>query len=85
MIIYLIEHIFPVSADLSFETNDTSEVTAERLNFFLTSFLYSPQIDADPEASWTFRWDNQEDMDTVANQLVGLFNALMQSPEYQLM
>jgi len=54
------------------------------LNYFLTAFLKSPQIDPDPEASWTFRWNNPVDMEVVKKQLESLFNALMQSPEYQL-
>ncbi|HEY5824017.1 MAG TPA: hypothetical protein VIT44_06625, partial [Cyclobacteriaceae bacterium] len=64
--------------------DDTAGLTAERMNYFLTAFLKSPQIDADPEASWTFRWGNQVDNEVVVNQLQSLFNAMMQSPEYQL-
>ena len=50
----------------------------------LTAFLKSPQIDADPEGSWTFRWNNPVDMEVVRKQLESLFNAMLQSPEYQL-
>lgn len=84
LIIALAEYFLPVSGNLSFDA-DTSELTADRLNYFLTAFLFSPQIDADPEAAWTTRWDNNEDPETLANQAVSLFNAMLQSPEYQLM
>jgi len=54
------------------------------MNYFLTAFLKSPQIDADPEGAWAFRWNNPVDMEVVRRQLENLFNALLQSPEYQL-
>lgn len=85
LIIALASYFLPVSEHLSFESPENGELTGERLNFFLNSFLYSPQIDNDPEASWTYRWDNREDTETMANQLVNLINAMLQSPEYQLM
>ncbi|MEQ8470862.1 MAG: DUF1800 family protein [Marinoscillum sp.] len=85
LIITFIEYFLPMSEGLSFSDPSSSELTAERLSYFMNAFLYSPQIDMDPEASWTFRWDNNEDTETMANQLVNLFNAILQSPEYQLM
>ncbi|WP_420317696.1 DUF1800 domain-containing protein [Ekhidna sp.] len=85
LIIAIAEYFLPTTENLSFDTPDVGELTVERLNYFLSAFLFSPQIDPDPEASWTFRWDNGIDMDTVRNQLTGLFNAMLQSPEYQLM
>lgn len=85
LIIALAGYFLPVNENLSFDANTTGELTSERLHFFLNSFLYSPQIDSDPEASWTYRWDNQEDTETMANQLVNLLNAMLQTPEYQLM
>jgi hypothetical protein len=76
----------PVNENLTYTTGaDTnSGLTAARMNYFLTAFIKSPQIDADPEAAWTSRWNNNLDPDTVQNQLKSLFNAMMQSPEYQL-
>lgn len=85
LIIAISEYLLPTSDDLTFDTPDVGELTVERLNFFLTAFLFDPQFDADPEAAWTNRWTNGIDMDTVRNQLVNLFNAMLQSPEYQLM
>ncbi len=85
LVIAVAEYFLPTSENLTFDTPDIGELTVERLNYFLTAFLFSPQIDPDPEAAWTNRWTNGIDMDTVRNQLTNLFNAMLQSPEYQLM
>lgn len=85
LIIAIAEYLLPTAENLTFDTPDVGELTVERLNYFLTAFLFSPQFDADPEAAWTNRWTNGIDMDTVRNQLTNLFNAMLQSPEYQLM
>lgn len=86
LIIELAKYLLPMSENLTFDPNldDASGLTAERLNYFLTAFLKSPQIDADPEAAWAFRWNNPVDMEVVRRQLENLFNAMLQSPEYQL-
>ncbi|MFY0598945.1 MAG: DUF1800 family protein [Cyclobacteriaceae bacterium] len=83
LVIALTKNFLPVSGVVSFDDPATSELTEERLNYFLTTFL--GDIDVDPEASWTFRWDNEDDVETMTMQLVNLMNALLQSPEYQLM
>ncbi len=85
LIIAVSEYFLPTAEGLTFDTPDVGELTVERLNYFLTAFLFSPQIDADPEGAWTFRWMNGVDDEVVANQLTSLFNAILQSPEYQLM
>lgn len=79
--------LFPVPDNLTFDPagDDLSGLTAERLNYFLFAFLYSPQLDSDPEAAWTERWTNLSDPEVTRRQLENLFNALMQSPEYQLL
>jgi uncharacterized protein (DUF1800 family) len=86
LIIELAKYLLPLSDNLTFDTatDDNSGLTAERLNYFLTAFLKSPQIDGDPEGAWTFRWNNPVDMEVVRRQLENLFNAMLQSPEYQL-
>ncbi len=86
LIVELAKYLLPVNENLTYTTGaDTnSGLTAARMNYFLTAFIKSPQIDADPEAAWTNRWNNNLDPDTVQNQLKSLFNAMMQSPEYQL-
>lgn len=86
LIIELAKYFLPLADNLTFDTatDDNAGLTAERLNYFLTAFLKSPQIDADPEGAWTFRWNNPVDMEVVRRQLENLFNAMLQSPEYQL-
>jgi hypothetical protein len=86
LIVELAKYLLPLSDNLTFDTatDDNAGLTAERLNYFLTAFLKSPQIDADPEGAWTFRWNNPVDMEVVRRQLENLFNAMLQSPEYQL-
>lgn len=86
LIIELAKYFLPQAENLTFDPalDDNAGLTAERMNYFLTAFLKSPQLDADPEAAWTFRWNNPVDMEVVRRQLENLFNALLQSPEYQL-
>lgn len=86
LIIELAKYFLPLADNLTFDTaaDANAGLTAERLNYFLTAFLKSPQIDADPEGAWTFRWNNPVDMEVVRRQLENLFNAMLQSPEYQL-
>lgn len=85
LIIAISEYLLPTAENLTFDTPDVGELTVERLNYFLSAFLFSPQIDPDPEAAWTNRWTNGIGQETVRNQLSNLFNAMLQSPEYQLM
>jgi hypothetical protein len=85
LVIALAGYFLPMSENLTFDANATNEITVERLNFFMNAFLFRPQIDPDPEASWTFRWQNGVDTEVISNQLTNLLNAMLQSPEYQLM
>ena len=64
---------------------DASGLTAERLNYFLVTFLSDIHPPGTEQAEWTNRWTNRIGMDTVRGQLENLFNAMLQSPEYQLM
>jgi hypothetical protein len=84
LVLELCKYFLPVTDNLTFDTNtdDTASITAERLNYFLTTFL--SDIDPDPEAAWTDRWTNNVGMNTVAEQLERLFNVMLQTPEYQL-
>ena len=72
------KHVFDADMD------DTATITAERMNCFLFAFLFDPQIDADPEGAWNFRWNTPVDDEVITRQLESLLNAIMQSPEYQL-
>jgi len=82
-IIAVASYFLPNSDNLSF-VSEGGELTTERLNYFKTA-MFEFAIDADPEAAWTNRWDNDLDANTRANQIIDLFNAMLQSPEYQLM
>ncbi|MBI1767633.1 MAG: DUF1800 family protein [Bacteroidetes bacterium] len=87
LIIALAQYLLPLNDNLTYTTgaDANSGLTAARMNYFLTAFLKSPQIDADPEGMWTFRWNSTGyEMEVVQRQLEFLFNAMMQSPEYQL-
>jgi len=87
LIMALAKYLLPLNDNLTFTVGaDTnSGLTAARMNYFFTAFLLSPQLDADPEGMWTFRWNsNGYEMEVMQRQLELLFNAMMQSPEYQL-
>ena len=87
LIMAFIQYLYPVHFNLTFDpaADDNSGVTAERLNYFMQAFLFEPQIDADPEAEWTNRWNGNFEMLVIQGQLEKLANALLQTPEYQLM
>jgi uncharacterized protein (DUF1800 family) len=83
------QYIFPVSDEnLTFDdaADDTSTLTAIRLNYFKQRFLQGLAGGSlTQEAYWTQRWDeNPLDPYDLRAQLEFLFNAMMQSPEYQL-
>lgn len=84
LVIELANYLLPLTDNLTFDTNAdaTATLTAERLNYFLVTFL--SDIDTDPEAEWTNRYTNQIGITTMEGQLRNLFNAMLQSPEYQL-
>ncbi len=78
LIIALAHYHLPVADNLSFdEAATTSPLTHRRLNYFLNRFLQ----DFD-EAYWTTRWN--ERAGDLREQLEFLFNAMLQTPEYQL-
>jgi uncharacterized protein (DUF1800 family) len=79
LITELAKYLLPVSDNLTFDENadDASALTAARLNYFKGRFLQ--EFD---EAYWTQRWTlGAADL---GYQLEYLFNAMLQSPEYQL-
>lgn len=84
LVIELCRYFLPISENLTFDAaaDDNAGITAERLNYFHTVFLSN--IDPDPEAAWTLRWTTGVGIATATEQLQQLFNALLQSPEYQL-
>lgn len=84
LVIELCRYFLPVSENLTFDAaaDDDAGITTERLNYFHDIFLSN--IDPDPEAAWTQRWTSGVGIATVTEQLQQLFNAMLQSPEYQL-
>ena len=79
LIIALAQTLLPMAENLTFDedADDNSALTARRLNYFKERFLQ--QFD---EAYWTDRWNNGAG--DLRDQLEFLFNAMLQSPEYQL-
>lgn len=79
LVMALAEYLLPVTDNLTFDdaADDTSGLTAQRVNYFKERFLQTFD-----EAYWTTRWN--ENAGDLRDQLEFLFNALMQSPEYQL-
>ncbi|MFT6035111.1 MAG: hypothetical protein ACI9XJ_000681 [Marivirga sp.] len=77
------KHFLPLTSVISF-TDDGNELTTDRLTYFLNAFLLSFEIDEQPKETWTFRWTNKVDRETISRQLIDLFNSVLQSPEYQL-
>jgi uncharacterized protein (DUF1800 family) len=79
LIIALAQTLLPMAENLTFDegSDDYSALTARRLNYFKERFLQ--EFD---EAYWTNRWNNGAG--DLRDQLAFLFNAMLQSPEYQL-
>lgn len=79
LIIAVAQYLLPVTENLTFNDPDgtVSPLTQRRLNYFLERFLQ----DFD-EAYWTTRWN--EGVGDLRDQLEFLFNAMLQTPEYQL-
>lgn len=79
LVIELARYLLPLSDNLTFDdtSDDNASLTAQRLNYFKDRFLQ--QFD---EAYWTTRW--QQSAPDLREQLEFLFNAMLQSPEYQL-
>ncbi|MDH4297484.1 MAG: DUF1800 domain-containing protein, partial [Cyclobacteriaceae bacterium] len=79
LVIELAKYLLPVTDNLTYDdaADDTSGLTAPRITYFLERFLQTFD-----EAYWTTRWN--AGAGDLRDQLEYLFNALMQSPEYQL-
>ncbi|MBV6645608.1 MAG: DUF1800 family protein [Cyclobacteriaceae bacterium] len=85
LITELISYFFPVADDLDFN-NPTGEITPERLNFFYQEFLLQEGLGDVGEEAWDQLWDGANfNADIASERLSFLFNALLQTPEYQLM
>ena len=79
LVMMVADYILPVTDNLTYDdaADDLSGLTSRRLNYFKERFLQTFD-----EAYWTTRWN--EGAGDLRDQLEYLFNAMMQSPEYQL-
>lgn len=86
LVIDLASFVLPLTENLTFDTaqDETllSTLRSERLMYFRDKFL--DIIDPDPETAWTNRYTTQTGLATMEGQLLNLFDAMLQSPEYQL-
>jgi hypothetical protein len=79
LVIEVCKYLLPLTDDLTYDdaADDNSGLTSLRLNYFRVRFQQTFS-----NAYWTQRW-NENAVD-LRDQLEYLFNAIMQSPEYQL-
>lgn len=86
LVIDVASFVLPLTENLTFDTTvdetQKATLTSERLLYFKNKFLGI--ADPDPEAAWTNRYTTPIGEDTMQGQLRDLFNAMLQSPEYQL-
>lgn len=84
LVIELASFVLPHTENLTFDTalDDAATLRSERLLHFLDRFMSGLTDDA--EDVWAANYPTQTMQDTMEGQLHGLFNAMLQSPEYQL-
>jgi hypothetical protein len=81
LIVTLAAHFFPMADNLKFENSDSLEtLTIPRMIYFRDRFLQG--LTTTPEQYWADRWS--ENSSELPMWLAYLFNAMLQSPEYQL-
>lgn len=81
LIIAVAQYFFPMADNLKFTTTDSTEtLTIPRMVYFKNRFLQG--LTTDPESYWADRWS--ENSAELPMWLTYLFNAMLQSPEYQL-
>jgi uncharacterized protein (DUF1800 family) len=84
----LITYLLPHHDFLAYiDPNDNPDtfnasLTVKRLNYFLNRFL--TDVNMDPKGYWTTTWNQGTELSELREWLNRLFNALLQSPEYQL-
>jgi hypothetical protein len=86
LIIAIAEYFLPVSQNLDFNESEVSEISDERLNFFYQEFLFKEGLGPTGEEAWNTLFDDDNySRDIASERLSFLFNAMLQTPEYQLM
>ena len=82
----IVSYFLPVSDDLSYDEGSTAgEITPQRLTFYLQEFLEKEGLGTPGEAAWTNMFPDNVNRDFVAERISFLLNAVLQTPEYQLM
>lgn len=86
LVMELASFVLPVTENLTFDTtqDETQNATlrSERLLHFLNKFMGT--LTVNPEDVWAANYPTQTGIPTMEGQLHDLFNAMLQSPEYQL-
>ncbi|MBL7858324.1 MAG: DUF1800 domain-containing protein [Cyclobacteriaceae bacterium] len=84
LVMELAKYLLPIADNLTYDpdADDFASLTALRLNYFKERFVQD--FTTDPEAYWTSRWNAGTEIGDLRAQLEFLFNAMLQSPEYQL-
>ncbi len=85
LVIELTSFVLPVTENLTFDTtldDVDSTLRSERLLHFLNKFMGT--LVFNPEVIWAANYPTQTMTNTMDGQLRDLFNAMLQSPEYQL-
>ena len=84
LVMELAKYLLPITDNLTYDpaADDFSGLTALRMNYFKERFVQN--FTTDPEAYWTTRWNAGTEIGDLRAQLEFLFNAMLQSPEYQL-
>ncbi|TRX47317.1 DUF1800 domain-containing protein [Fulvivirga sp. M361] len=86
VIIQLAPYLFPRAENLSYDS-DGGELTPLRMKYFIQAFLgftdYDSEIDM-AVAGWVDLFEQSSNYLEASTRLTSLFNAMMQSPEYQL-
>jgi len=86
LIVAIAEYFLPVSQNLDFNESEVSEISDERLNFFYQEFLFKEGLGPTGEEAWNTLFDDDNySRDIASERLSFLFNAMLQTPEYQLM
>ncbi len=85
LIIELAQYILPMAENLDYDSD--GDLTAARMRYFLQAFLgfttYDTEVDM-AVAGWVDLYTQPANYLEASTRLQSLFNAMMQSPEYQL-
>lgn len=85
-IIDVAPYLFPLADNLDYDV-DGGELTKERMKYFLQAFLGFTDYDAEADMAateWQALYSDPNNYLEIGEYLKRLFNAMMQSPEYQL-